>query len=270
MNAQHLGIQQRHARSFTTFWKYRLLILASVQGPRPPFLPLHSFTPCPGGSRGPRSLGCQQSHLPTCSSSASPPSFFTTGPPITFYARTPGQNYVFSPTFLFLLLINLRISFFSFHFFKQSGMVSAIWLFASWDQGRFSLSLAQASAHTELSIHLFQCEAAFYQTAFYFLKNFKCFYLFLRERQNEWERGREREGDTEAEAGSGLWAVSTEPDVGLELMSVRSWPELKSEAQPTEPPRQPYQTVFWNKVHIPVSRNGQTILLSLGVLSSLS
>ena len=27
---------------------------------------------------------------------------------------------------------------------------------------------------------------------------------------------REREGDTESEAGSGLWAVSTEPDAGLE------------------------------------------------------
>ena len=29
--------------------------------------------------------------------------------------------------------------------------------------------------------------------------------------------GAEREGDTESEAGSGLRAVSTEPDVGLEL-----------------------------------------------------
>ena len=32
--------------------------------------------------------------------------------------------------------------------------------------------------------------------------------------------GAEREGDTESEAGSRLQAVSTEPDVGLEL---RSW-----------------------------------------------
>ena len=31
--------------------------------------------------------------------------------------------------------------------------------------------------------------------------------------------GAEREGDTESEAGSRLWAVSTELDVGLELMS---------------------------------------------------
>ena len=29
--------------------------------------------------------------------------------------------------------------------------------------------------------------------------------------------GAEREGDTESEAGSGLRAVSTEPDTGLEL-----------------------------------------------------
>ena len=30
------------------------------------------------------------------------------------------------------------------------------------------------------------------------------------------EREREREGDTESKAGSGLWAVSTEPDAGPE------------------------------------------------------
>ena len=30
--------------------------------------------------------------------------------------------------------------------------------------------------------------------------------------------GAEREGDTESEAGSGLRAVSTEPDVALELI----------------------------------------------------
>ena len=31
--------------------------------------------------------------------------------------------------------------------------------------------------------------------------------------------GAEREGDTESEAGSGLRAVGTEPDVGLESMN---------------------------------------------------
>ena len=32
-------------------------------------------------------------------------------------------------------------------------------------------------------------------------------------------REAEREGDTESEAGSRLWAVSTEPDTGLELVN---------------------------------------------------
>ena len=38
-----------------------------------------------------------------------------------------------------------------------------------------------------------------------------------RERECKQSRGKEREGDTESKAGSRLWAVSTEPDVGLEL-----------------------------------------------------
>ena len=45
--------------------------------------------------------------------------------------------------------------------------------------------------------------------------------LFIFEREGEYrvqvgERQREREGDTESEAGSRLRAVSTEPDAGLE------------------------------------------------------
>ena len=43
----------------------------------------------------------------------------------------------------------------------------------------------------------------------------------MRERERDRERvsggGAEREGDTESEAGSRVQAVSTEPDVGLEL-----------------------------------------------------
>ena len=44
----------------------------------------------------------------------------------------------------------------------------------------------------------------------------------MREREKESTRaggGAAREGDTESKAGSRLWAVSTEPDVGLELMN---------------------------------------------------
>ena len=40
--------------------------------------------------------------------------------------------------------------------------------------------------------------------------------------------GSEREGDTESETGSRLWAVSTEPDAGLELMDrkIMTWAEV--------------------------------------------
>ena len=56
----------------------------------------------------------------------------------------------------------------------------------------------------------------------------------------------QREGDTESDAGSRLLAepaISTEPDAGLDLTNpsqiARSWPKLKSDAEPTEPPRRP-------------------------------
>ena len=40
--------------------------------------------------------------------------------------------------------------------------------------------------------------------------------------------GAEREGDTESEAGSRLWAVSTEPDMGFESMNleIMTWAEV--------------------------------------------
>ena len=51
--------------------------------------------------------------------------------------------------------------------------------------------------------------------------------------------GAEREGNTESEAGSRLWAISPEPDAGLELADreIVTWAEVG--AQPTEPPRRP-------------------------------
>ena len=55
------------------------------------------------------------------------------------------------------------------------------------------------------------------------------FYLFLRETETEWRWGRgEREGDTESEAGSRIWAVSTEPNTGLEPMNceIMTWAEV--------------------------------------------
>ena len=52
--------------------------------------------------------------------------------------------------------------------------------------------------------------------------------------------GAEREGDTEYETGSRLRAISPEPDAGLEPTDREIVTWLKSDAQPTAPPRRPY------------------------------
>ena len=53
-------------------------------------------------------------------------------------------------------------------------------------------------------------------------------YLFLRQRQSMNGGESEREEDTESETGSKLWAVSTEPDMGLELTDreIMTWAEV--------------------------------------------
>ena len=53
-------------------------------------------------------------------------------------------------------------------------------------------------------------------------------YFWDRERQSMNGGGAEREGGTEPETGSRLWAISTEPDVGLELTDreIVTWAEV--------------------------------------------
>ena len=62
-------------------------------------------------------------------------------------------------------------------------------------------------------------------------------FIFEREREREREReckceqgGEEKEGDTESEAVSRLWAISTEPDAGLEHTNceIMTWAEVGS------------------------------------------
>ena len=52
--------------------------------------------------------------------------------------------------------------------------------------------------------------------------------MFETERHSMSREEAEREGDTECEAGSRLWAVSTEPDAGLELTNseIMTWAEV--------------------------------------------
>ena len=66
----------------------------------------------------------------------------------------------------------------------------------------------------------------------FFFNSFLMFIFWERERERDrvWagEGQREREGDTEPEAGSRLWAVITEPDVGLKLTNheIVTWAEV--------------------------------------------
>ena len=71
---------------------------------------------------------------------------------------------------------------------------------------------------------------------------FKCLFIFKRQRDRAWvgAGGAEREGDTESEAGSRFWAVSTEPDTGLKLTNreIMTWAEVgHSTAWATQAPR---------------------------------
>ena len=72
-----------------------------------------------------------------------------------------------------------------------------------------------------------------------FFKFFKCLFIFDRERQH---REGQREGARGSEAGSSLTAESQIR--GLNPWTTRPCPELKSAAQPTEPPRYPGLSAF--------------------------
>ena len=54
-------------------------------------------------------------------------------------------------------------------------------------------------------------------------------FIILRERQSTSVGGTQREGDTETEAHSRLWSVTTEPDVGLKATNceIMTWTEVR-------------------------------------------
>ena len=66
-------------------------------------------------------------------------------------------------------------------------------------------------------------------TLFYYI--FKDSFIYL----TQWEH-KQREKQAEGEADS---LLSREPDVGLDPRTLQSWPELKADIQPTEPPCAP-------------------------------
>ena len=79
---------------------------------------------------------------------------------------------------------------------------------------------------------------------FIFFNVYLLLFFFERERQTQNVSGlrSEREEDTESEAGSSPWAVSTEPDVGLELTNRETvtWAEVgRSTNWATQAPLKP-------------------------------
>ena len=62
----------------------------------------------------------------------------------------------------------------------------------------------------------------------YFKKNFFLAFIYFWDRDKAWTGEGQREGDTESETGSRLWAVSPEPDAGLELTDreIMTWAEV--------------------------------------------
>ena len=58
---------------------------------------------------------------------------------------------------------------------------------------------------------------------------FSNLYFWDRERHSMSRERAERQGDTECEAGSRLWAVSTDPDTGLELVNweIMTWAKVR-------------------------------------------
>ena len=92
------------------------------------------------------------------------------------------------------------------------------WWWSFWHKQLFGFMTWNSIKHPTPSI-----------SVYIFFKFFKCSFVFERERETEHEQGRGRERrDTESEAGSRLWAISTEPSTGLEPTNheIRTWAEV--------------------------------------------
>ena len=72
----------------------------------------------------------------------------------------------------------------------------------------------------------FKSLACIFRLLFFF--NFFLTFIYFWDRDRAWTGEGQREGDTESETGSGLWAVSTEPDAGLKLTDreIMTWAEV--------------------------------------------
>ena len=83
---------------------------------------------------------------------------------------------------------------------------------------------------------------------YYFFIFLMSIYFWERERQSASRRGAERQEDTESKAGSRLWAVCTEPRVGLEPTNCEIMTWAKVWLLMTESPGRPIWSPFLNNV----------------------
>ena len=113
--------------------------------------------------------------------------------------------------------------------------------YASWP---CSMSHKSKTSQFPLTILIFHFYFVFPWTfplvPLFLLYTYKCLFIF--ERVSKSQEGAEREGDRGSEVDSVLSAES--PMRGSNSHTLRSWPELKSVARPTEPPRYPSRSTL--------------------------
>ena len=86
----------------------------------------------------------------------------------------------------------------------------------AWSQGQFLCNISRSVLYWFITIWIYYLDRNWiYNFYFYFFNVYS--FLRYRERQSMSGGGAEKEGDTESKTGSRLWAVSTEPDVRLQL-----------------------------------------------------
>ena len=75
-------------------------------------------------------------------------------------------------------------------------------------------------------------------------------YLFLREKESELGRGREKRRQRKLKQAPGSELSAQSSMQGLNSWTMKSWPELKLDALPTEPPRCPSSDFFFKFVYL--------------------
>ena len=113
--------------------------------------------------------------------------------------------------------------------------LSSFWSLMSWKILVFLLSVLLPDYALQAQVYTMYSACLLFS---FFKKN-----IYFWERKHEWRRSGLVAGDRGSEAGSEMTAAS--PVQGLNPWTMRSWPELKSDTELTEPPSHPRPVIFW-------------------------